>query len=197
MAQTTLHGCDTAVQSLTSCCQNAAQLSETEGVGSITELKRVLTCTITPFIMDAENSPRAGRVSKANMARLMLDNPRLAAEGDVWCHLTGGPEKGGLLVAKPDAPVILGDERYAQVRAQGIGAGPRACMPGYDAYPGSLRGHRAAAMPSVTALGVSPQRSADPLPCFAFPCFRLITWTLICSFLPHLPLPVTAGGAAD
>lgn len=90
--------------------------------------------------MDAEKSPRAGRVSKANMARLMLDNPRLAAEGDVWCHPTAGPEKGGLLVATPDAPVILGDERYAQVRAQADGAGPGVCMPGYDAILGSVRG---------------------------------------------------------
>lgn len=57
------------------------------------------------------------------MRLLSLQDPTLAAE-EVWAHATPGPERGGLLLAAPDAPRILASERYWQVsrRAQGTQA---------------------------------------------------------------------------
>lgn len=43
-----------------------------------------------------------------------LQNPVLAQE-ETWAHATGAPEVGGLLLATPAAPGMLGDE-YWQVR---------------------------------------------------------------------------------
>lgn len=40
-----------------------------------------------------------GRISKANFAKLQMEDPDLAAEG-LWCHeLPGGPEPGGLIIS--------------------------------------------------------------------------------------------------
>jgi hypothetical protein len=55
------------------------------------------------------------------MRLLEIQNPSLAGE-EVWAHATPGPERGGLLIAAPDAPELLGSERYWQVR-RGSGGG--------------------------------------------------------------------------
>ena len=44
----------------------------------------------------------------------LLQNPVLARE-DTWAHATGAPEVGGLLLATPDTPRILGDEYWQAV----------------------------------------------------------------------------------
>ncbi|KAI8463409.1 MAG: hypothetical protein J3K34DRAFT_444077 [Monoraphidium minutum] len=62
----------------------------------------------------AGESEWAARRSDDNMRLLAAQNPNLAAE-EVWAHPTPGPERGGLLIAAPDAPESLGSERYWQV----------------------------------------------------------------------------------
>ncbi len=44
-------------------------------------------------------------------------NPVLARE-DAWAHATGAPEPGGLLLATPDAPRLIGEE-YWQAGGRG------------------------------------------------------------------------------
>jgi hypothetical protein len=54
------------------------------------------------------------RINRANLRRLELDSPDLAAEG-VWCHPTSRPEKGGLLVASNKVSEGKGSDKYEEV----------------------------------------------------------------------------------
>jgi len=51
------------------------------------------------------------QVAEDNLRLLEVQNPKLATEG-IWAHATAQVEKGGLLLATPDNPLILGTERY-------------------------------------------------------------------------------------
>lgn len=64
-------------------------------------------------------SPPTGSAPKlyincSSACSLPRQNPVLARE-DAWAHATGAPETGGLLLATPDAPRLLGEE-YWQAR---------------------------------------------------------------------------------
>lgn len=47
--------------------------------------------------------------------RLLQTQDRALAREALWAHATGGPEPGGLLLASPDAPSLLGDDRAWQL----------------------------------------------------------------------------------
>lgn len=66
------------------------------------------------LVAQSGESEWSARRSDDNMSLLEIQNPSLAAE-EVWAHPTPGPERGGLLLAAPDATRILGSERYWQV----------------------------------------------------------------------------------
>lgn len=51
------------------------------------------------------------QVSEENLKLLEVQNPKLASEG-IWAHATTQVEKGGLLLATPDNPLLLGTETY-------------------------------------------------------------------------------------
>jgi hypothetical protein len=60
------------------------------------------------------------QLSEENLKLLELQNPKLATEG-MWAHATAQVEKGGLLLATPDNPLLLGAETYCkQTAARGI-----------------------------------------------------------------------------
>lgn len=51
------------------------------------------------------------QLSEENLKLLEIQNPKLATEG-IWAHATTQIEKGGLLLATPDNPLLLGTETY-------------------------------------------------------------------------------------
>jgi len=55
---------------------------------------------------------QTSRKATDNFRLLQSQNPTLAEEG-LWCH-PADPEKGGILIAAPDAPNVLKDERMWQ-----------------------------------------------------------------------------------
>lgn len=55
------------------------------------------------------------RLSEENNQLLQIQNPKLAAE-EVWAHATPHLETGGLLLSTRDAPLILNNDMYWQVR---------------------------------------------------------------------------------
>ena len=72
----------------------------------------------------ASKDLRPPKVSEDNLDRLRIESPDLAAEG-IWCHLTPGPEPGGLLVATPRVSEAAGHDRYDQVVALLVEHGER------------------------------------------------------------------------
>lgn len=77
-----------------------------------------LTHTHCPSISHTFTSHPAGdkvqqqpQVSEENLKVLEVQNPKLASEG-IWAHATTQVEKGGLLLATPDNPLLLGTETY-------------------------------------------------------------------------------------
>jgi hypothetical protein len=63
---------------------------------------------ITPAGDKVQQQPQ---VSEENLKLLEVQNPKLASEG-IWAHATTQVEKGGLLLATPDNPLLLGTETY-------------------------------------------------------------------------------------
>jgi hypothetical protein len=55
----------------------------------------------------------AKKQAPENMRLLQIQDPTLGAE-EVWAHPTAGPEKGGLIIATPQANRILGNDKYWQ-----------------------------------------------------------------------------------
>lgn len=55
------------------------------------------------------------KLSEENYQLLQIQNPRLAAE-ELWAHVTPHIETGGLLLSTRDAPLILDNDTYWQVR---------------------------------------------------------------------------------
>lgn len=53
------------------------------------------------------------QLSEENLKLLEIQNPKLASEG-IWAHATAAVEKGGLLLATPDNPLLLGTETYCK-----------------------------------------------------------------------------------
>jgi hypothetical protein len=114
------------------------------------------------------------------MQLLQGQNPGLAAEG-VWAHATPAPERGGLLIAAPDATQLLESERYWQVRAPPPAArcrGP-AFLAAAQSLPGSAvapppprpRNAKAAAPPPRRA----PTRNRSSW-CWSCPTTRAAPW---------------------
>ncbi|KAL4440337.1 hypothetical protein ABPG75_003338 [Micractinium tetrahymenae] len=56
----------------------------------------------------------AARQAESNLQLLQMQNPVLARE-DAWAHATGAPEVGGLLLATPEAPGLIGEEYWQAV----------------------------------------------------------------------------------
>ena len=56
----------------------------------------------------------SARFTPENVHLLQTQDRALAREA-LWAHATGAPEPGGLLIASPDAPTLLGDDRAWQL----------------------------------------------------------------------------------
>ena len=56
----------------------------------------------------------SARFTPENVHLLQTQDRALAREA-LWAHATGAPEAGGLLLASPDAPTLLGDDRAWQL----------------------------------------------------------------------------------
>lgn len=56
----------------------------------------------------------SARFTPENVHLLQTQDRALAREA-LWAHATGAPEPGGLLIASPDAPDLLGDDRAWQL----------------------------------------------------------------------------------
>jgi len=56
----------------------------------------------------------SARFTPENVHLLQTQDRALAREA-LWAHATGSPEPGGLLIASPDAPDLLGDDRAWQL----------------------------------------------------------------------------------
>jgi hypothetical protein len=118
------------------------------------------------LLAQSGESEWSARRSEDNMRLLETQNPNLAAE-EVWAHAVAGPERGGLLIAAPNANQILGSERYWQVRA-GEGGERRAERGAAPQVDGSFR--KRSAKPSAT-LSFIPLSypTNDPPPTGPFP----------------------------
>ncbi|GAX79802.1 hypothetical protein CEUSTIGMA_g7242.t1 [Chlamydomonas eustigma] len=68
------------------------------------------------LIKSTASTTSEGKINQANLRRLELDSPDLAAEG-FWCHPTSRPEKGGLLVASLKVSELKGNDRLEEVVA--------------------------------------------------------------------------------
>lgn len=69
--------------------------------------------------------------------KLLAEQSPLLATEEVWAHATPAPERGGLLIAAPDAASVLGSERYWCARECGVTCGCVACGLGAgNGWPG-------------------------------------------------------------